>query len=369
MKCLCLPDPETRHRHGRGPRPALPQRSGAALGVPRPRADPAGAAPLRRRRALVRRGHPPRRLPGRQPCGERSWNATGRLLQMEIRREARRPVHPVQPRLDRSGAGPDSTRPCRLLRRSLERSHPNDSIVRKLYALLSQCHRRLGQAELALAACRKGREIYPDDVELLFQEGMVRRERGDRAGAKACWSQLLSAASGGALRQPRYGSVRLQGPAQPGPVVPGGRRPDRGGRALAGGVGGAGRIRAGVAGARGGVFAPGTLGELEQTARGAGRKGWAVEADILRARGHMARREFRRASPPPGGSDPPRPGGTAAAASPQLCPPTGRHGLGKQRNGRCANVLTLDPQDAEARHNLAMLLRSRNQQASATVRQ
>ncbi|MGE3808368.1 MAG: glycosyltransferase, partial [Gemmataceae bacterium] len=57
-----------------------------------------------------------------------------------------------------------------VLRRSLERSHPADSIVRKLYALLSQCHRHFGQKELALAACRKGREFYPDDVELLFQE-------------------------------------------------------------------------------------------------------------------------------------------------------------------------------------------------------
>jgi glycosyltransferase involved in cell wall biosynthesis/tetratricopeptide (TPR) repeat protein len=78
-----------------------------------------------------------------------------------------------------------------LLQRSLERSQPKDSIVRKLYALLAQCHRQLGQADLALAACRKGLEFYPEDVELLFQEGLVLRERGERAAAKACWSLLL----------------------------------------------------------------------------------------------------------------------------------------------------------------------------------
>jgi glycosyltransferase involved in cell wall biosynthesis/tetratricopeptide (TPR) repeat protein len=78
-----------------------------------------------------------------------------------------------------------------LLRRSLERSHAKDSIVRKLYALLAQCHRQLGQGDLALAACRKGLEFYPKDVELLFQEGLVLRERGERAAAKACWSLLL----------------------------------------------------------------------------------------------------------------------------------------------------------------------------------
>jgi glycosyltransferase involved in cell wall biosynthesis len=78
-----------------------------------------------------------------------------------------------------------------LLQRSLALSQPGDSIVRKLYALLAQCHRRLGQGDLALAACRKGREFYADDVELLFQEGLARRERGDRIGARACWAELL----------------------------------------------------------------------------------------------------------------------------------------------------------------------------------
>jgi tetratricopeptide (TPR) repeat protein len=78
-----------------------------------------------------------------------------------------------------------------LLRRRLELSQPSDSIVRKLSALLTQCHRQLGQSDLALAACRKGRAFYPDDVELLFHEGVVLRQRGDRAGARACWTRLL----------------------------------------------------------------------------------------------------------------------------------------------------------------------------------
>jgi tetratricopeptide (TPR) repeat protein len=78
-----------------------------------------------------------------------------------------------------------------LLQRSLDLSHPSASIVRKLYALLAQCRRRLGQDELALAACRKGRELYPDDAELLFHEGLLHRERGDRPAARMCWSRLL----------------------------------------------------------------------------------------------------------------------------------------------------------------------------------
>jgi GT2 family glycosyltransferase/predicted Zn-dependent protease len=83
-----------------------------------------------------------------------------------------------------------------LLRRSLELSHPNDSIVRKLYALIVQCQRQLGQPAEALAACQAGRAHYPDDVELLFVEGVLRRELGDRAGAEACLLRLLQTPPG-----------------------------------------------------------------------------------------------------------------------------------------------------------------------------
>jgi glycosyltransferase involved in cell wall biosynthesis/tetratricopeptide (TPR) repeat protein/predicted O-methyltransferase YrrM len=76
-------------------------------------------------------------------------------------------------------------------RHSLAGSQPQDSIVRKLYALLAQCHRQQGQVQEALTACQQGRGHYPDDVELLFQEALARRELGDKPGAKACWLRLL----------------------------------------------------------------------------------------------------------------------------------------------------------------------------------
>ena len=66
-----------------------------------------------------------------------------------------------------------------LLRRSLEKSHPKDSIVRKLYALIAGCHRQLGQPAEALADCRSGRVHYPDDEELLVVEALLMREKGD----------------------------------------------------------------------------------------------------------------------------------------------------------------------------------------------
>ncbi len=83
-----------------------------------------------------------------------------------------------------------------LLRRSLKLSHPADSIVRKLYTLIMECHRQLGQRNEALAACQEGRGYYPDDAQLLFQEGILRRDLGDLPGAEACWVRLLSTTEG-----------------------------------------------------------------------------------------------------------------------------------------------------------------------------
>jgi predicted O-linked N-acetylglucosamine transferase (SPINDLY family)/GT2 family glycosyltransferase len=78
-----------------------------------------------------------------------------------------------------------------LLRRSLALSHPADSIVRKLYALLAGSHRQLGQAEEALACCREGLGVCPGDPELLFVQAVLLRERGDLAGAESCLLALL----------------------------------------------------------------------------------------------------------------------------------------------------------------------------------
>ncbi len=78
-----------------------------------------------------------------------------------------------------------------LLQHSLRYSHPADSITPKLYVLLSQCHRRLGQHTEAWAACQAGHVRCPDDAELLFLKGQLCHERGDRAAARTCWIQLL----------------------------------------------------------------------------------------------------------------------------------------------------------------------------------
>lgn len=78
------------------------------------------------------------------------------------------------------------------LSRSLERVQPQETIVRKLFALLVRCQRQLGRPADALAVCRQGRSALPSDPELLFHEGQLLREGGDLVNAEARLRQLLN---------------------------------------------------------------------------------------------------------------------------------------------------------------------------------
>jgi tetratricopeptide (TPR) repeat protein len=79
-----------------------------------------------------------------------------------------------------------------FLHRSLQLSHPADSIVKKIYALLVQAHWRLGQRNDALAACRAGRARCPADSELLYLEGQLLKDIGQVDGAISAFRRLVS---------------------------------------------------------------------------------------------------------------------------------------------------------------------------------
>jgi glycosyltransferase involved in cell wall biosynthesis len=83
-----------------------------------------------------------------------------------------------------------------VLSRSLERSHPKDSIVRKLYALIAQCQREIGQTPEALKTIWAGRTHYPDDAEMLFLESLLHRESGELRKAEECLKRLLETQEG-----------------------------------------------------------------------------------------------------------------------------------------------------------------------------
>jgi GT2 family glycosyltransferase/predicted Zn-dependent protease len=77
------------------------------------------------------------------------------------------------------------------LERSLALSSPDASIARKLFHLIAVARRLLGQKELAQEACREGLKRYPDDTELLLEEAMILLEAKEFEKAEANMLQLL----------------------------------------------------------------------------------------------------------------------------------------------------------------------------------
>jgi tetratricopeptide (TPR) repeat protein len=89
-----------------------------------------------------------------------------------------------------------------VLERSLARSHPKDSIVRKGFALLVRCRQQGGDRTGAEAACRRGREHYPDDAELLFLAAGLARDAGDPGAAEGLYRALVDGSE-----EPHFASV------------------------------------------------------------------------------------------------------------------------------------------------------------------
>jgi GT2 family glycosyltransferase/tetratricopeptide (TPR) repeat protein len=246
-----------------------------------------------------------------------------------------------------------------LLRRSLARSHPSDSIVRKIYALIVGCHRRLGQQGKALAACAEGRLHYPADDELLFLEGVIRRDRGDLAGAAAALERLLASPPAEHFASVDAG---LRGPKARHNLAVVYQQQGRSAEAEA-------LWRQVVAEQP--AFLPAWLGLGELHL---GRKGWeeveaaaarleaavggATEAAVLRARGELARGEYNAARTRLE---------SAIAVAPQAVWPRVilSHVLLQEGKDAAAaeqalrDVLALDPNNAEARHNLQVHLAGR----------
>jgi tetratricopeptide (TPR) repeat protein len=256
----------------------------------------------------------------------------------------------------------ESAEALRFLRHSLELSHPSDSIVRKLYAVIVQCHRRLGEGAAALAACRAGRRHYPDDAELLFLEGMLQRQQGDLSGAEANWLRVLERREGAHFASVDTGlegykarhNLALLYHEQ-------GRCAEAEAQWLA-------ALREKP------DFAPAWLGlaelllalrqweALEEAAHALSQDArLPVEANVLRARAHLARREFDAAKE--------LLGSIIAEAPKELWPRVILSHVYLQEGTdwpaaeqALRDVLALDPEHTEARHNLDLLLQqsSRN---------
>jgi glycosyltransferase involved in cell wall biosynthesis/tetratricopeptide (TPR) repeat protein len=248
------------------------------------------------------------------------------------------------------------------LRRSLERSGPRDSIVRKLYALMVGCHRALRQGKEAEAACAEGLRVCPGDTELLFLDSVLRKERGDLSGSEASLLRLIN-----------------EKPAAHFASVDAGLRGHKARHNLGVLYFQQGRVSEAEAQWKAAVrerpdFLPAWLGlgecclrlgnfqGLETVAgKAEGLPGGAMEAALLRGRGLTARRDFQGARALLE---------SACATFPQAVPLRSAlsHVLLQEGQDLQAAeaalraVLRLDPKNEEARHNLDLLFRQRGKQ-------
>jgi GT2 family glycosyltransferase/tetratricopeptide (TPR) repeat protein/2-polyprenyl-3-methyl-5-hydroxy-6-metoxy-1,4-benzoquinol methylase len=79
------------------------------------------------------------------------------------------------------------------LRRSIARSGPDESHLRKAYALLVYSLGKLGEHEEAREACAEGLALFPEDPELTFRRAMLLHERGELQESARTYLALLAA--------------------------------------------------------------------------------------------------------------------------------------------------------------------------------
>jgi GT2 family glycosyltransferase/tetratricopeptide (TPR) repeat protein/SAM-dependent methyltransferase len=89
-----------------------------------------------------------------------------------------------------------------FLTKSIERSGNGESHLRKAYALLVYCQGKLGEGERAMATCREGRRLFPQDAELRFREGLLLHESGRLEEAVQAYQDVL-----GRTEEPHFGSL------------------------------------------------------------------------------------------------------------------------------------------------------------------
>ena len=77
------------------------------------------------------------------------------------------------------------------LTRAIARARPEESQLRKAYALLVYAQMRLGRHEEAEATCQRGRALFPEDAELRFRQGVLLHERGRLEEAARAYHDVL----------------------------------------------------------------------------------------------------------------------------------------------------------------------------------
>ena len=106
-----------------------------------------------------------------------------------------------------------------FLRRSLKHSSPDESHLRKVYALLVCAQTQLGRRDERSGHMSRGKGAFPEDAELRFREGMLLTRAGPFGGGGGGVPRCPRQSRCAALQQRRSRHYRLQGAPEPGATV------------------------------------------------------------------------------------------------------------------------------------------------------
>lgn len=112
------------------------------------------------------------------PAGQARKNERDlRLLHLELKEQPRHPFTLFNLGMTYAHMGqPEEA--IGYLQRSLQNSGPNETHLRKAYALLLHSQNEAGQREEAWQTCQEGLRRFPTDVELRFRKGVLLHQQG-----------------------------------------------------------------------------------------------------------------------------------------------------------------------------------------------
>ncbi len=113
-----------------------------------------------------------------------------RLLHLELKEQPDHPFTLFNLGMTYADAG-RHRKAVRFLRRSIAKSGPQESQLRKAYALLVSCYLEMGQQKRAWKLCRQGLKLFPQDEELRFRKGILLHGLGRLREAVQTYLELL----------------------------------------------------------------------------------------------------------------------------------------------------------------------------------
>lgn len=246
-----------------------------------------------------------------------------------------------------------------FLKRSIAHSGAGESHLRKAYALLLYAEMQLGRTEEAGATCRRARQLFPEDAELRFRQGVLLHDLGCLEEAARAYLDVLDNREErhfSSVDRGIFGFKARQNLAVVYTAMGNGAAAEEQWRLVVDEVP---AYRAGWRGLGDSLLRQGKLGELRAVIeRLRGDEALAGEASLLVGRVAMAQGDLQAARAAFERAVAERPGDGEPRNA--LCQFLFEHGTAEEAERILKDLIEREPSDASAHHNLGTLyLRTR----------